>query len=35
MAGRELVGLLKSELLLGIESEKLAIFEKKSLELDA
>jgi ribonuclease D len=35
MAGRELVGLLKGELLLGIESEKLAIFEKKSLELDA
>jgi len=28
MAGRELVGLLKGELLLGIESEKLAIIEK-------
>ena len=31
MAGRELVGLLKGELFLGIESEKLAIFEKESL----
>ena len=35
MAGRELVGLLKGELLLGIESESLAIIEKESLELDA
>jgi ribonuclease D len=35
MAGRELVGLLKGELLLGIESEKLAIYEKNSLVLDA
>jgi len=35
MAGRELVGLLKGKLLLGIESERLAIFEKQSLELDA
>lgn len=34
MAGRELVGLLKGELLLGIESEKLAISEKKPLELE-
>jgi ribonuclease D len=31
MAGRELVGLLKGELLLGIESDKLAIIENKSL----
>ena len=31
MAGRELVGLLKGELFLGIESEKLAITEKESL----
>jgi len=31
MAGRELVGLLKGELLLGIESDKLDILEKKSL----
>lgn len=35
MAGRELVGLLKGELLLGIESERLAIIEKESLEADA
>jgi ribonuclease D len=28
MAGRELVGLLKGELLLGIDSDKLAIIEK-------
>jgi ribonuclease D len=35
MAGRELVGLLKGKLLLGIESERLAIIEKKSLEVDA
>ena len=35
MAGRELVGLLKGELFLGIESEKLAIIEKKSLELNS
>jgi ribonuclease D len=35
MAGRELVGLLKGKLLLGIESERLAIIEKESLELDA
>ncbi|MDD2661038.1 MAG: ribonuclease D [Methylococcales bacterium] len=35
MAGRELLGLLKGELLLGIESEKLAIFEKESLKADA
>ncbi|MFA5923139.1 MAG: ribonuclease D [Methylococcaceae bacterium] len=34
MAGKELVGLLKGELLLGIESERLAIIEKESLELD-
>jgi ribonuclease D len=34
MAGRELVGLLKGELLLGIESEKLAIIEKESLNAD-
>ncbi|MGZ5076236.1 MAG: ribonuclease D [Methylobacter sp.] len=31
MAGRELVGLLKGELLLGIESDKLDIIEKASL----
>lgn len=31
MAGRELVGLLKGELLLGIESDRLAIIENKSL----
>ncbi|MGZ4954451.1 MAG: ribonuclease D [Methylobacter sp.] len=31
MAGKELVGLLKGELLLGIESDKLAILENKSL----
>ncbi|PPK75307.1 ribonuclease D [Methylobacter tundripaludum] len=31
MAGRELVGLLKGELLLGIESDKLDILEKKFL----
>ena len=35
MAGRELVGLLKGELLLGIESEKLAIIEKAALKSDA
>ncbi len=35
MAGRELVGLLKGELLLGIESDRLAIIEKESLELDS
>ncbi len=35
MAGRELLGLLKGELLLGIESEKLAIIEKESLNADA
>ena len=35
MAGRELIGLLKGELLLGIESEKLAIIEKESLNTDA
>jgi len=35
MAGRELVGLLKGELLLGIESEKLAIIEKTALKSDA
>jgi ribonuclease D len=35
MAGRELIGLLKGELLLGIESEKLAIIEKESLNADA
>lgn len=34
MAGRELVGLLKGELLLGIESERLAIIEKESLKVD-
>ena len=34
MAGRELVGLLKGKLLLGIESERLAILEKESLELN-
>ncbi len=34
MAGRELVGLLKGKLLLGIESERLAIIEKESLELN-
>jgi ribonuclease D len=28
MAGKELVGLLKGELLLGIDSDKLAIIEK-------
>ena len=28
MAGRELIGLLKGELLLGIDSDKLAIIEK-------
>ncbi len=31
MAGRELIGLLKGELLLGIESDKLAIIDNKSL----
>ena len=31
MAGRELVGLLKGELLLGIESDRLAIIENKAL----
>jgi ribonuclease D len=35
MAGRELLGLLKGELLLGIESDRLAIIEKESLELDS
>ncbi|MFA6052509.1 MAG: ribonuclease D [Methylobacter sp.] len=35
MAGRELVGLLKGELLLGIESDRLAIIEKESLELES
>jgi ribonuclease D len=35
MAGEELVGLLKGELLLGIESDRLAIIEKESLELDS
>ena len=33
MAGRELVGLLKGELLLGIESERLAIIEKEALKV--
>ena len=32
MAGRELVGLLKGELVLGIEAERLAIIETKALE---
>jgi ribonuclease D len=35
MAGKELVGLLKGELLLGIEAEKLAIIEKKPLKFEA
>jgi ribonuclease D len=35
MAGRELVGLLKGKLLLGIESERLAIFEKEFVKEDA
>jgi ribonuclease D len=35
MAGRELVGLLTGKLLLGIESEKLVIIEKKSSELNS
>jgi ribonuclease D len=35
MAGRELVGLLKGELLLGVESERLAIIEKEALESGA
>jgi ribonuclease D len=35
MAGRELIGLLKGKLLLGIESEKLVIIENDSLELNA
>jgi ribonuclease D len=35
MAGRELVGLLKGKLLLGIESESLAIIEKETLKADA
>ena len=35
MAGRELVGLLKGELLLGIESERLAIIEKETLKVEA
>jgi len=34
MAGKELVGLLKGRLLLGIESERLAIIEKEALKLD-
>jgi len=32
MAGRELLGLLKGELLLGIESDRLAIIENKSMK---
>lgn len=35
MAGRELIGLLKGKLLLGIESEKLVIIENDALELNA
>jgi ribonuclease D len=35
MAGKELVGLLKGELLLGIEEEKLAIIEKEPLRFEA
>ena len=35
MAGKELVGLLKGELLLGIESEKLAIIEREPLKFEA
>ena len=35
MAGRELVGLLKGELLLGIEAERLAIIEKEPLKFEA
>jgi ribonuclease D len=35
MAGRELVGLLKGELMLGIEAEKLAIIEKEPLKFEA
>jgi ribonuclease D len=31
MAGRELLGLLKGESLLGIEADRLAIFENKFL----
>jgi ribonuclease D len=35
MAGKELVGLLKGELLLGIEAEKLAIIEKEPSKFEA